>query len=221
MKKTLHIIAAVFSVSLLSACSTAPPQGFATAPAGEASMAALREALLGERPFVNWDGSREYLPGYVASFGHYFFGATPDFFDVFEFALVDMDGDGIVEVILSSFRIDSIHVLHYYGGDVFISHHGIRSLGGLKTDGSFRWSSGAANNGVARLAFNAGHAYQITVAAQDTRREWGSDEIIEDHRIAGEPASLQEVMAFFALHDAKECAPWFPLTEENIARFFP
>lgn len=78
--------------------------------------------------------------------------------EIVQAAGVDMDGDGVREVILNiavnSNVNNAIWVLHYQNGEIHGNLYYHRQLGNIKTDGTFHWSGSSADSGAARLVFD-------------------------------------------------------------------
>lgn len=89
-----------------------------------------------------------------------------------KYTFVDMDEDGIEElVIYTTSDYGAYVILHYEGGKVYGYMIGVRSLENLKTDGSFMGSSGANSNEYSRMTFNK-NSYTInTEAVYDTTNQ--------------------------------------------------
>lgn len=91
-------------------------------------------------------------------------------------AAVDMDGDGILEVILqiviNGGNQEGVWVLHYQDGEVQGQHYYTRQLGSIKQDGSFHWSGSASNSGAARLVFGADWTKEaVSTASYDAQAD--------------------------------------------------
>ena len=86
--------------------------------------------------------------------------------DIVEFALVDMDGNGIPELVLNlDLKIDgSTCVLRYYENVVYGYEFGFRAMNSLKRNGSFRCSNSAFDSGIGRLQFSGTNEKTIGVA---------------------------------------------------------
>lgn len=78
--------------------------------------------------------------------------------EIVQAAALDMNGDGIKEVILNiavNSNVDhAVWVLHYQNGEVQGQLYYHRQLGNIKTDGTFHWSGSSSNHGAARLVFD-------------------------------------------------------------------
>jgi hypothetical protein len=79
-------------------------------------------------------------------------------FKVTHFTVLDMDGDNVPEVVLElsvGDELEFYEVLHYMNGVVYGYLIVYRGLEGLKADGAFRFSGGAADNGWGKLRFQS------------------------------------------------------------------
>ena len=79
------------------------------------------------------------------------------------FAVVDVDGDAMPEVILRETvngTDDGFRIFHYQNGTVYGYSLSYRAFMDLKVDGTFSFSSGAGDNGFGRMSFN-GNAYAM------------------------------------------------------------
>jgi len=100
------------------------------------------------------------------------FENEPDFTLCLWFSVVDMDGDGIPELIVGTPAAATMMILRYsddivYGYGTF----GSREVGFIKTDGTFTWSGSAFDNGVAKMRFTESGFETITIAYSDYRRD--------------------------------------------------
>ena len=89
--------------------------------------------------------------------------------EVFEgFTLIDMDEDGIPELLLNfQTRLDSaVYVLHYHEGVLYGNAFGYRAMKSLKKDGTFDWSNSAFDSGTGRLKFRGAEAEVINAKAK-------------------------------------------------------
>lgn len=70
-----------------------------------------------------------------------------------KFAVVDMDGDKLPEVVYQRGDYMGFIVLRYKDGDIYGYDINYRGLTGLKKDGSYSTSSGASNTSVGKMRF--------------------------------------------------------------------
>lgn len=109
---------------------------------------ALRDVLLSHTQFHYMneidDGYKEYITSIFSICGSEFsWPLTP-----VRFAIVDLDQDGISEVVVEMTNdVDGYElVLHYYNGTVYGYGYGFRSMQSIHTNGVIFASSGAANS---------------------------------------------------------------------------
>ena len=78
-------------------------------------------------------------------------------FQITHFAVIDMDGDKIPEVVLELSDAPNnpicFEILHYRKSEVYGYDIVYRGLEGLKMDGTFIYSGGGADNGCGKLIF--------------------------------------------------------------------
>ena len=137
-----------------------------------------------------------------------------------QFTVMDMDGDGVAEVIVEVMEPEGFILLTYQNGVVYGDELVYRALLSLKDDATFVYSSGAADNGVAELGFTVNDDtgeitgidfYSLAEAYTDENgdihycRDGGTQEMDE----AGYTAFCEE-------QDRKLDAIWYDFTEENI-----
>jgi hypothetical protein len=176
-------------------------------PLPQSSEATLAQTLRGERPFRNAvTGDDVLLDAYLASAY-----AVEDAPEAENFAVVDMDGDGVTEALLAVPILGDTLVLRYDGGEVYGYGFGVRQMNTVKTDGAFAWSNSAFESGWSRLSFSQAE-YVYTDVAQVIVAEGG--EIT--YTIGGEVATEEEYASFI---DGKSGIAWHPLTEENISAY--
>ena len=144
----------------------------------------------------------------------------PDYIiHVTQFAIVDMDGDGMPEVILEIFPGGDRLVLHYRNGRVFGNGFPYRGLRFLKTDGTFYTSGGAATGSITRLRFEWDYA-QFYVIYDWGWTRYSSTDIFYFNR---KPVSLEEfyegIERAMTYLNSKENATWHPFYGDWIKLF--
>jgi hypothetical protein len=129
------------------------------------------------------------------------------------FAVLDMDGDGMPELVLHNMYNGDFLVLHYYNGAVYGQKYGYRAMKNLKMDGFFGWSNSASNSGLGKLRFSGSEQETMDLA------EYGSLlEDIEMYRINGNPVSQKDYLAYTAIQNAKEDVVWHERNAEATQR---
>lgn len=125
------------------------------------------------------------------------------------FTLLDLDGNGTLELLLAvtngcSYEYD---IYTCDDGTLYRSTLGERSFQSPRADGSFSFSSGADEGGFARAAFNAGELTLLTLAERSGER----------CTVGGTETSSAEYEAFRAQQSAKDALSWFVFTPEAVA----
>lgn len=117
------------------------------------------------------------------------------------FSVIDLDGDGIKEVVLY-INPGYAEILHYANGKVYLSGTSYRGLAALRTDGTFEGSSGASNTNVMKAQFvnNALHTVDIAI--------FDSDKHV--YRIGDKNVTMEEWIAW-----DKDRSDKVPLCEEH------
>ena len=135
------------------------------------------------------------------------------------FTVLDMDGDGVTEVVVELAEWEAFVVLTWGGGsDVHGGEIVYRGLMNLKDDGTFTFSSGAMDNGVAEMSFRSGGTDELHMGylplAESRMEEDGS----VTYWLDGGAESTDEAgyEAVIAQQDAKLNALWYDYTEENV-----
>ncbi len=139
------------------------------------------------------------------------------------FAVLDLDGDGEEEVILWIVVNDALdygfEILRYQEGTVCGYTLGYREFMQLKSDGTFIYSGGYADWGIAKLRFSEDAC--LTDGRYCVESYYNSERNLEIQYLAdGEPYSAAEFDEDVRRQDAKSDAVWYELTEENIENVF-
>lgn len=118
-----------------------------------------------------------------------------------EYAFVDMDQDGIEElVIYTTSDYGAYIVLHYENNKVYGYMIGVRSLENLKTDGSFMASSGANSVEYLRMTFNKNNYKVNTEAVYDATDK--------TYKINNKDVSEKEIKEYEEKWNKKENVKW-------------
>jgi len=89
-----------------------------------------------------------------------------------QFALVDMDGDSIPELVLNDTSNGDSFVLVPDGAGVYGKKYSYRAMKNLKKDGTFDWSNSAFDSGTGRLHLSGPYQRMISIAdLQDTKED--------------------------------------------------
>ena len=130
-----------------------------------------------------------------------------------EFSIVDMDGDGVPEVVLQLSAGGERIVLHYENGTIHAHGFPFRGLNALKYDGTFISSGGAAYNSIGRLYFLDGGISRTRWLASSNSFEYNGERhpiyFVDD-----EEASSEMFSHLMSEHLAKEHVKWYPF--DNI-----
>lgn len=144
-----------------------------------------------------------------------------DSFKLLNFAVLDMDGDEIPEVVIQYCLArdnpypDYVEVLHYSNGTVFGYNFSYRGLYCLKNDGTFHWSNGADDNGYSKLRFTSNNCeYDVIGYCKPSLPT--SSYIIDEQTV-----TESVYHTFIENQDHKEDAIWYDFTEENIDNQIP
>ena len=144
-------------------------------------------------------------------------GADDYVYRIEYFAIVDMDGDGIPELILTEWPGRGRLVLHYRNGTIFGTSFPFRGLRTIKTDGTFDISGSGGNGMIARLHFGRDLAEQSIIYYWDWRSSAST------FYFNGEPVSLEEqskaierAMEYF---NSKEDVTWHPFYGDWMEAF--
>ena len=169
--------------------------------------------LLNERPLSHQSRGMIYFDDFRYE---YTFDGTEFFRENLSFAMLDMNGNGIPEIIIEMAHTQLIYlILHYYNGEIFGHDFVFRSMNNIKTDGTFRNSFGGSL-GVARLEFNKGiydyvFIYQISYGWSDYNEETVM-------LLNGVEISSKEFITWDDFQNAKECVTWHPFTTKDNIR---
>ena len=131
------------------------------------------------------------------------------------FAVLDLDDDGVSEVVLEVTEPEAFIILNGVKS-VMATEWPYRGLLNLKDDGTFTFSSGALDTGVAMLVWQG-----------DNGAQWGYLPLAESvsdadgnvsYWLDGGAEATDEAgyLAFLAQQDAKLDALWYDYTEENV-----
>jgi len=132
------------------------------------------------------------------------------------FAVLDMDGDELPEVVIQYCLTndypypDFVEVLHYSKDTVYGYNFGYRSLYGLKTDGTFRWSGGADDDGYSKLRFTSNNYEYDDIGYR--KPNYPNPSYFINNQTVTESAYND----FIKSQKDKKDAIWYDFTEENI-----
>jgi hypothetical protein len=181
-----------------------------------AAIDSYKDVLQNKLDFVSTDDHRNkvFLNDFVTNEAIYATG-----FNVTHFTVVDMDGDDIPEVVLeltpSPGRFPEFYeVLHYMDGAVYGYIQVYRGLEILKTDGTFRWSSGASYFGYGKLSFGPDACETINLGYLESSQK--NDVIKTDFMIDNKAVTEEAYNSFANEQDGKLDAIWHEFSQENV-----
>ena len=134
------------------------------------------------------------------------------------FTVLDMDGDGVTEVVVELTEWEAFVVLISGGESVSGSEFSYRGMLDLKDDGTFTYSSGAMDNGVAMLSFRSGGTDGLQMGYLPRAECRSEDDGSVSFWLDGGAERTDEAgyQAYITAQSAKLDAIWYDFTEENI-----
>ena len=199
---------------------TADSGQMASESADDASRELLKAVLLGDSQFVYYaDGNMEAMDitGVPA-----LFDADDPYMKIFDFAMVDMDGDGEDEAVLflagAAGDMGGKVILHATDGEVYGYRTDNRTLEELKTDGTYLYSdpTGMTEAGIAAVSGFSGEGLSVDMIA----RASGTYEGWDTFTVSGRPVTEEEYRDILSRQEKKEDAKRYEFTEENIHAVF-
>lgn len=116
---------------------------------------------------------------------------------VIKFAVVDLDGDSEREVVLW-FEVNEYNaffeILRQQNGQIYGDTLGYRAFHDLKHDGTFSFSSGAADNGFGWISF-ADMTYTVNKVGYSESAYDANNELTVNYYVNGQPASESEYLS--------------------------
>ena len=131
-----------------------------------------------------------------------------------EYTVVDLNGDGEPEIVVGLTIGNDAYgflILHVDKGTAYAYELPYRALTNLKEDGTFSFSSGAADSGVGRLEFSDG-GYSVEKLAYS---ESGDDIQDVSYHIDGADATEDEFYALIDEQNKKPDAKWQKIDAES------
>ena len=199
---------------------TADSGQMASESADDAPRELLKAVLLGDSQFVYYaHGNMEAIDitGVPA-----LFDADDPYMKIFDFAMVDMDGDGEDEAVLflagAAGDMGGKVILHATDGEVYGYRTDNRTLEELKTDGTYLYSdpTGMAEAGIAAVTGFSGEGLSVDMIA----RASGTYEGWDTFTVSGRPVTEEEYRDILSRQEKKEDAKRYEFTEENIHAVF-
>lgn len=186
-----------------------PETTVATAPAGHASLpselAAFEAVLMGSQEFYLPE-SQEYL--HISEVSKVF---TPEEmpWNVVQFAVLDMDGDGTLEAVLEVSNYIGFVILRYQENGA-VSGHGVwyRAFQELKADGSYMGSGSSFNHSYYRQ-----HPGGDILLAECYEDETG----VPHYWLDGQEVDAEAFAAFEAQQQSKPAATWYQSWQDYLS----
>jgi hypothetical protein len=183
-------------------------------------MEAYKRVLLNEIEFYSTENKKKvYLKDFLSN-ENIFEGVT---IKINQFAVVDMDGDQIPEVILKLTVVEEPNfseVLHYINGEVDGYFFGKNQLCDLKTDGTFRWlSGGLMYNGYGNLKFQNKSCESGKLAYLNSKyKDESYTTFTTSYYINNKQVTEDSYQIFVKEEDAKKDVEWYEFSQENISK---
>lgn len=181
------------------------------------ALEAFKAVFLNNIEFYSTDNKKKiYLNDFITN--NEIYDTT---FQVTKFTVLDMNGDKAPEVVLelSSGDLPSFYeVLHYMNDTVYGYIFTYRSLGELKADGTFMYSSGAADSGVGKLKFES-DTYNIDILGCIKPSE-GDTSLTISYFIDNKPVTEEDYDTFINEQYEKKDAVWYEYSQKNIETEF-
>ncbi|WP_312093613.1 hypothetical protein [Aminipila sp.] len=138
-------------------------------------------------------------------------------FKVTHFTVLDMDGDEVPEVVLELAVDDNpafYEVLHYMDDTVYGYNIVYRGLEDLKTDGTFQYSNGAADNGYGKLKFQL-NAYETDILGY-MKSSQNNDNITISYFVNNKSVTEESYNYFIKEQDQKKDVVWYEFSQKNV-----
>lgn len=181
-------------------------EGPISSPADNTGFEAYAGVLRGELEFYSTDTrQRVFLNDFLADNGVYEISLQAE-----NFAVLDMDGDNSPEAVLeltASGLPEFYEIFHYMDGEVYgylIAYRGLRDL---RSDGTFCFSSGAADYGWGRLDFQRSGVSTKMLGYSRSNQEDGN--LTVSYYIDNEAVTKETFDSAMDEQSAKSEAVWF------------
>lgn len=134
------------------------------------------------------------------------------------FTVLDMNGDGVSDMVLELPQPEELVILFWSEGKVLALEAPYRGLLSLKDDGSHTFSSGATDGGVGTIGIDWVEGVPVwnRFVQASVQPVEGADGETLRIEVDGAPADEAAYQAFLAEHEAKLDALWYDYTEENV-----
>jgi len=164
--------------------------------------------------FYAYSGEWKTLEQYIA-------GSDASGVFVSSFAMVDLDNDGESEVVLQickgndSADIIEVLVLRDYDGAIYSYSLAARELSDLKSDGTFWFSSGAADSGFGRILFSEKSYVINKITYSESSYDSNNNQTVV-YFVDDKSATLDEYNSAVNKQDEKTAATWHEYTTKSI-----
>jgi hypothetical protein len=138
-----------------------------------------------------------------------------------EFAVVDLDGDGIPEVILSMAQGEFLQfylILHYQEGQVVSYQLSNRQFRGVDTAGAFWASGGGGSGGLYTMVFTESGIEKIEIYSHDLHSE--SSGIESYYSVSGQQTTYEEYLRVRIEFGRRTPTMFYEYSNQNVALFF-
>mgnify|MGYP001052948206 FL=1 len=140
------------------------------------------------------------------------------------FTIIDLDGDGIREVIL---MLDSnarygYEILHYQDGTIYGYYVVPRGFEELKTDSTYQGSSSAFSGNIAKIKSFSENGFTAQIMVQydyHTYDYLDENELHTYFMINGKKSSSAQIESLLDQQSAKESVKWYDVAEKSIEDF--
>lgn len=145
----------------------------------------------------------------------YFYDSNDEYQPELQFSVIDMDGDGVPEVVVEKFHDSGSEngvVLHYEDGTVYCYSYGAGELEDVKKDGSYSWIDAENYIGYSKMQFFGLYNKVVFLAS------YHSDGVSKDseYLINNISVTAAEIDAFCESQKQKDKVIWYNLNTDNI-----
>ena len=176
-----------------------------------------KSILLGKSNFICTDFANKSLN--ISEIGQAVTDDDSVTVSVAKFAIADIDSDGEDETVLW-LQINGIsdygfEILHYQNGEIYGYTLQYRAFMNLKTDGTFLFSSGAADFGIGKMIFSK-TGYSVSSQTYSQSGYDSYNELTVQYYVNDESCSEDEFNDVINSQEQKADVEWYDLSENNI-----